>query len=185
MINLLPPHVKEQVSYSQYNRVIYYYIWLIVALVLIIGASFTVVWLYINNQIASVETKLSEAQAQVNSYKDLEARGKQLADRLVAIDKVQSDRNKFSSLLGEIANLTPKNVYISSISAGQENNQPIKILAFGTDYASAVSLRNSLATSKRFSNVDITDVGEATSSTNGQKSYKINIVVGLKPGATK
>lgn len=185
MINLLPPHVKEQVSYSQHNRTINYYIWLLVVLIAVIGASFIGVWLYLSSQVAAVDVKLSEKQEQINSYKDLETKAKDLADRLKAIDKAQSDRNKFSSLLTEIATLTPKNVYIFSINIGQDTTQPIKILAYGTDYTSAVSLRNSLATNKRFSNVDITDVNQGTDPYTNQASYKINLLVGLKQGAIK
>lgn len=185
MINLLPPHVKEQVSYSQHNRTINYYIWLMIILIVVIGVSFAGVWLYLNSQVAAVDAKLSEKQEQINSYKDLETKAKDLADRLKAIDKAQADRNKFSGLLSEIANLTPKNVYIFSINVGQDTTQPIKILAYGTDYTSAVSLRNSLATSKRFSNVDISDVNQGNDPYTSQPSYKINLMVGLKQGATK
>lgn len=185
MINLLPPTVKKQVYFSKLNRTVIGYIWLVGIVGLLIAASFSVTWLYFKNKINATQAQITEKESQRAHFGDIENKAKGLADRLAAIDKIQTDQNKFSNLLTEMANLTPKGVYIYTIAVGNDIKQPVSVLAYADSSTSAVSLQKSLATSPRFSDVTIKDVTQGNDPYSGAPDYRINLIVSLKSGATK
>lgn len=180
MINLLPPSMKTQLKYAKLNRQLIKYVWVVVIVIALILAMLGVTYFLIHREIGLTQAKLADQDQAIKVYGDIENNAKGLADRLKAISDVQKNQNHFSELFKEIASLTPSDVSIESLQIDSDKNTAT-LTALSDNYTSAAGLRNQLAKSTRFSNVDIVDFKQPE---NG-KGYEIRITIGLKKGAVK
>lgn len=178
MINLLPPQVKTQLKYSKLNRRLIHYVWILLITIGLVLAMFAVTYLLIRREIGITREKLMAQQQSIKVYGDIEKEAKGLADRLKAISDVQKNQNHFSEVMSEIATLTPSDVSILNLQIDSEKNTA-NLTAESSNYASAAGLRNLLAKSPRFANVDIDELKKPAD------LYEIKLTIGLKSGSTK
>lgn len=178
MINLLPPQIKTQLKYSKLNRQLIYYVWVLVALIGLIIVMFGITLFLIRREIGITKEKLAAQEQSIKAYGDIEKEAKDLADRLKAISNVQKNQNHFSEVMSEIATLTPADVSIINLQIDSEKNTA-NLTAESSNYASAAGLRNLLAKSQRFANVDIDELKKPAD------LYEIKLSIGLKSGSTK
>lgn len=178
MINLLPPQMKTQLKYSKINRQLIHYVWLLLITLGLIIAMFITSFLLIRREIGLTKDKLADQEQSIRVYGDIEKEAKGLADRLKAISDVQKNQNHFSEVFGEIAKLTPSDVTIINLQIDSEKNTA-SLTAESNNYTSAAGLRNLLAKSSRFSNVDIDELKKPSD------IYEIKLSLGLKAGSAK
>lgn len=180
MINLLPPPMKNQLKYAKINRHLIKYVWVAVIVLGLMLAMFGVTFFLIHREIGITQAKLADQEEAIKVYGNIEKEAESLADRLKAISDVQKNQNHFSELFKELASLTPSDVSIESLQIDSEKSTAT-LTAISNNYTSAAGLRNQLAKSTRFNNVDIVDFKQPE---NGQ-GYEIRITIGLKKGAAK
>jgi Tfp pilus assembly protein PilN len=180
VINLLPPSLKEQITYAKRNARLIGYLWLIIALATIVGGIFGGSLFLLNNKQAGALATLKERQTVIDSYTKLQADATALNVRLATIKVIQTSQARFSSLLSDLAAYTPKDVFITSINLTGDDKQPVRLSATATSYGSAVALREALAKSPRVSGADIADISNPADGV-----YKVNVIIAFNPGQSK
>jgi Tfp pilus assembly protein PilN len=180
VINLLPPEIKEQVTYSKRNVLIIRYLWLAGLLVAVNAVIFGGAIYYLTQRTAQAEKDLATKTATIAQYKSVETDAKTANDRLATLKALRSSQARFSVLLADFAKYTPQGVYINSITLTGDDKKPVRIVATATTYQQAAALRDALATSPRISAADIEDI--SAPATGG---YQTNITIGFKPGQSR
>lgn len=180
MINLLPPQVKEQLAFAKLNAVVMRYLKVVTALIIVLAVAFGGTYVYLSQRISGIDTELANKQAVVDSYKPTQKAAKVLNDRVAAIKSIQNAQPRFSKLLDDIAKFTLKGTSITSLALTGEDNKPLVISATAQSYSEAVSLRDALATSGRISGADIQSIADQ-----GDGTFKVDIVIGFKPGQAR
>lgn len=185
MINLLPPHLKDQKKYAQRNRQLLSVMAVSVWLMFSIASALVASWYVIYRNQQKAEQKLEEQAAQSKRFGSIEQDAKTLADRLGSIEKIQGSQTHFSRLLNEVAAMTPSGVYLSNLQVGSEANSTMKISAYAETEQAAASFKNALEKSSRFSSAALQNLDADKDPFTGKSTYRLNLVVGLKEGALK
>jgi len=125
-INLLPPELRKK---RKRSRVVVFELtqtFLILIIVFEI-ALFLSFFLFVNMKVAnkqqdlkSVRSELERLQAQVKDVKKLEDDAKKLENRLKIINDLMFSRMQWSKKLNELSNLIPENIWLTSLSLGQQ-----------------------------------------------------------------
>ncbi len=179
MINLLPPELKTQITYSHYNRTLLRLIATALAVMLLLAGSLAGGYYYLHLQTTHAREELRDKQAQVENYKELQAKTKVINARLASIRAIQKDQAKFSVLLNDLAQYMPQGTAITSITLTGDDKQPIRLTVKAVDYKVALSFRDSIARSKRISAADI----ESVKATN--PGYAVVVAFAFSPGDAK
>ncbi len=179
MINLLPPEIKKQISYSRYNRSLLGYFWLVLFLTAGLAGSLLGASYFLHEDIKRVEAELTVKHKQVASYKDLQQKAKAAGSRLAAINGIQKNQAKFSVLLADLAEYMPQGTAISNIVLTGDDKQPVRLTVNALDYKTALSFRDSIARSPRISAADIENIKRQ------QDNYSVVVVFAFKPGDAK
>lgn len=185
MIDLLPPHIKEQKHYGQLNRLLVHYIMAAAVTVLIISGIFASSWWLLRRNETETDSKLVTAQAQNAKYALAENEAKTLADRLGSIEEVQKQQTHFTNLLKEVSAVTPAGVYIYSLQVSAESGGSLRIAAFAESDQAAANFKNALERSNRFASAALQNIDDDKDPYTGRASKRLNITVGLKEGALK
>ncbi len=185
MIDLLPPHVKEQKHYGRLNRLLVRYIAAFAVTALIIAGIFSASWWLLRSNESETDAKLAAAQAQNTKYTTVEREAKTLADRLSSIEEVQKQQTHFTDLLKEVSAVTPSGVYIYSLQVSAEAGSSLRIAAFAESDQAAANFKNSLERSSRFASAALQSLDDDKDPYTGKASKRLNITVGLKEGALK
>jgi Tfp pilus assembly protein PilN len=175
MINLLPPAIKQEVSFSKRNAVILRYTIMAAAIVIITVAALFAGQLYVAQKIKDTQAQLDQKDLEVAKYHKLETDAKAVNNRLTSIQNLQKNQAKFSQLLSDIAAATPVGVAIQSISLTGDDKRPVNISAHATSYKTAVSFRDALVKSPRISAADIVQVS----------SDSVTLSIAFKAGQSK
>lgn len=180
MINLLPPELKTQIEYSRKNAQLVGLLALVITCLIIIMAAFSGTHLLLSQESKRISSELKDKEQEIKKFSALENESQQLSDRLKAAKTVISSQAKFSSLLSDLANVTPAGTYINSIAFTGDHTKPVRVTATAPSYLEAVSFRDSLARSARVAGADIEDVSNP-----GTGVYRINLNVTFKAGYTQ
>jgi Tfp pilus assembly protein PilN len=179
MINLLPPQIKEQITYSKRNAIIVHYLWLAAFTMIVLGGVFGGSYWYLQGRIASAEQAVAQKETSIAGFKGLESKVKTLNSRLSTIKAIQSQQAKFSQVLTDVAKAMPAGASLNNINLSGDASKPVTIDATADSYATAVALRDTLAASPRIAAADLQTVN-ATGS-----NYHVSIVLSFKPGQAK
>jgi Tfp pilus assembly protein PilN len=181
VINLLPPDLKEQIHYAKLNRVTLRYLWVLVAVVLVLGGIFGGTFYLMNQQAAGVAADVADKQKTIADLsRTFVPKAKDASDRLNAIKYVQGTQTRFSALIADIAKVVPQGVSIDSLTLTGDDKTPVTIAVTAQSYDAALALRNALITSPRIAGADL-----ETISATGTGTYQTNIVIAFKPGQAK
>ena len=185
MIDLLPPAVKEHKRYGQLNRRLLKYALLTLTTMAIIGVIFAISWLTLKKNEAVIDAELTDAKAKNAQYASIEQSAKGLADRLKSIEEVQKQQTHFTNLLKELAAVTPPGVYIYTMQVSSEANGSMQVAAFAQTEQAAASFQQAIENSSRFASAALQGVDDDKDPYTGKTSKRLNVVIGLKPGALK
>ena len=180
MINLLPPAVKSEGTYAKRNTMLIRYIWLLVVVILVVGAEFGATEVYLAHQRQSYAKTIATKQQAVAGYKNLQDQAAAANGRLKAFKVLVSQQARFSALLADLAAHTPKDVFINSISLTGNAAQAVQISGTANSYAAAASLRDALASSPRIQAAAINDISNPSAGV-----YNVNVTIAFAPGAFK
>ncbi len=185
MINLLPPAIKEEVSYSQRNATLLMYVKIAVATTMVLaGALFGGRW-YLDQQVKRTEESIANKQLQLDHRKDLESEAKSLNARLTSIKTIQKSQSKFSVLLADLAQYMPHGTAISSLTLTGDDKKPVRLVVDSTEYKTALSFRDSISKSARISAADIEDIKATNDALTNRTTYKVTMTFTFNPGKAK
>lgn len=184
MINLLPPEIKEQRRYSQYNRTLLNAIIGVTILIIVTAGAFYATWLILNKEEDRLTQDINQEGVKSKSYGQIEDQAKALADRLATIEKIQTNRTRYPALLEALAEATPPDAYVTSFAVDAAG-KTMTLTAYATTDQAAASFKNSLEASPRFSSAAIQVLEPATDPYSGKATNRVTFVVGLEPGALK
>lgn len=180
MINLLPPGIKANTGYAKRNSILLRYVWLLIITALVLGLEFGATEYYIAKQNHTYNQQIAAKQQAIDGYKQIQDQATVANTRLSAFKQLVGQQTNFSSLLTDLANHTPKGVFINSITLTGVTTQAVQISASANSYESAVSLRDALATSPRIKAASINDISNSAVGV-----YNIDVTIAFSAGAFK
>lgn len=181
MINLLPPDLKEQVSFAKRNRMALRYLRLLIVVVAALAGVFGGTFYLLAQQGQAVANDVADKQKTIASLnKTFTPKAKDASDRLNAIKYVQGTQTRFSAVVADIAKVVPQGVSIDSITLTGDDKTPVRVAVTAQSYSKALAFRNSLITSPRVAGADLENI---SSSSGG--AYQTSVVIAFKPGQAK
>lgn len=179
MINLLPPGLKEQIRYAQYNRIITGYLRLTIVVLLVIASIFMGTIFYVNHQTLQVSKAAAARQDTLVAYLPTQQKLQDASDRLSSIKTLEASQTRFSVLLANFAQYLPQGVSLEGITLTGDDKKPLSITVLGTTYDSVLAFRNAILLSPRIAGADIIGINH---NSNG---YEGSLVIAFKPGMAK
>jgi len=180
MINLLPPAIKVEISYSRRNAILAHYLRTLVLAVIVLATLFGGTEVYLSARVNAAEAEAEKRQAEAEAARGIENRAKALSERLSSAKAILASQSKFSALLDDMSKIMPAGTVLSGISLSGDEKRPLAISATAETYASALALRDTMSNSSRFQNVDIQSVAAV-----GPRLFRVELVAGFKPGQAK
>jgi Tfp pilus assembly protein PilN len=181
MINILPTHVKEQLSYSKHNVKLRRYVMLTLVMVLTLSGVLFLGYRYANNQTVDLQKNLVEQQKQRGAFKDTEAKVQSLQSNISLIEKLFTQQTKFSVLINDLAAVLPAGTYINNLTLTGDDKKPLKLLVTANNFATAGLVRNALLQSSRISTVDIQSISQK----DGSSEYVVDLIIAFKEGKAR
>ncbi|MCA9333018.1 hypothetical protein KDA00_04045 [Candidatus Saccharibacteria bacterium] len=179
MINLLPPEVREDITYARKNTLLLRWVFI---LFIVIVAIFVVVFagqIYIKQSQKSYESQISEVQNQLKVQKLEETKTKveSISGSIKLAVQVLSKQLLFSSILKQIGAAFPEGSVLTGLSINKLEGG-IDLTAAATDYDTATQVQVNLQdpTNKIFEKADIISIQcnkadtQATNPNTGQSS---------------
>lgn len=179
MINLLPPAIKSELRFARYNARLQHYLWLVVAVSLVLAVIFGGTIFYLNLAEHQAQNDLASSKLGIASFSTFEKTAKSTSDRLAAIKAIQASQTHFSLLLQDIAKVLPQNTSLDGITLTGDSTKPVQISILANSYDNALAFRNALATSPRIAGVDLVSIAKV------DKGYAAAFVLAFKPGAAR
>lgn len=181
MINILPPELRSQINYSKRNTQLLKYLFngLIVLMVLggLLGGSF---W-YANRQINHYQQTLAARQSERGGYQEIEAKVATLQSSLSLIDKLLTEKTRYSALLADLAATLPPSAYIIHLSLSGDEKDPLEMQVNVDSFNRAAELKNGLIQSRRIKSADI----QSISRDDEGSGYNVVIVAAFEPGQAR
>jgi Tfp pilus assembly protein PilN len=184
VINLMPPVLKEEISYGKMNRVAMAYLRVAVLVVVVLTGLFAGTYYLIQKQIGQISTDVASKESELaQDKKTILPPAQDASERLNAINYVQTSQTRFSALISDLTKLMPVGVKLQGISLTGSDKTPVTITVLAGSYDSVLATRDSLATSPRLAAVDIVSITSASSTTT--TAWNGTLVLAFKPGQAK
>lgn len=178
MINILPPELKQQITYSRRNVVARRYVGILTVIILITGSVLAAVHWYADQQIAAYETTLQERNEKMSRFENLETSVDTLNTQIETIEKIMQQRPRFSVLLTDLSQVLPRGSYLNGISLSEETDQPLQLTITAPSRNQAVTVRQALLQSPRIESADIQSITGKPDS----EEINVNIVIAFQTG---
>lgn len=178
MINILPPDLKQQITYSRRNVVARRYVFVLLFIILVTGSILTATHWYADQQIAAYETALEERKEEISQFENLETSVDTLNTQIETIETVLKQRPQFSVLLSDLAQVLPQGSYLNGISLSEETDQPLQLTITAPSRDQAVSVRQALLQSPRIGSADIQSITSKPES----NEINVNIIIAFETG---
>ncbi|MCC7543451.1 PilN domain-containing protein [bacterium] len=183
MIDLLPPTIKTHKHYASLNRRLVRLIQVALSLVILVVGIFGASWYFLDKATVTANSDLQAAKEKSAVYQSIEKDAKALADRLTSIEAVQNQQAHYTKLLQEVSNTLPAGVYIYSLQVNSANPPTMQITAYAQTSEAVAAFKRALEASPRFGAAALSGVDQDRDPYTGQPTNRINLQVGLKPGA--
>jgi Tfp pilus assembly protein PilN len=177
MINLLPPHQKEQLLYSKKNSKSIR--WLVASAIVLVGVIVVLIggYIYLSNIANSYSSQIetTEQQLQAQSIEETQKEIAELSNRLDLTVKVLSQQILFSELLKQIGSVMPRGTVLTSLSIN-ELEGGIDLSAAAINYPTATQVQINLEdpANKIFDKADIVNINFVERE---ETEYNYNVVL--------
>lgn len=178
MINLLPPDIKEEITYSKYNAIVVRYLVIVLGVAALLAGALIGAQFYLGQKTSASTNRLIDTQSKMSQYSSVQKQAKELNARITSIQTIQNSQTRFSELLSNLAAATPQGVALTGIALTNDKTKPVRVQAQAVDYRSALAFRDSIVNSPAFTAAD------AESITQGDP-YSISLTFTFNPKATK
>lgn len=184
MINLLPPGLKEQRRYGEYNRIALRYVLSIFIVLALVAASFMGAWIWLDRQETELTKEIESRAVDAKQFGTIERDAKALADRLGSIEKIQNEKTRYPALLEELGNVTPPNAYIFNFSV-DSTGKTMNLTVYAENDQAVASFKNALEASPRFRSVALGGYTQERDPYDGSPTNRVVMTVSLEDGALK
>jgi Tfp pilus assembly protein PilN len=185
MINLLPPDLKEQITYAKFNKIVVHYVRLTVVIAIVLAAIMVGSFYYLNLEVAAAQSNVTAKQQTIAQYKStILPKATDASNRLNAIAYVQETQTHFSKLISDLSLVIPQGVALNTMSLTGNAAAPVQISVDSQTYDEVLALKNALLTSPRVQAVDITSIIQLYPAQYGYNFQSI-LVIAFKPGEAK
>lgn len=168
MINLLPPEVKQSITYGRRNAVLVKWIIAIVIVITGIAAMNIFGWLYINQNVHNQQKLVSLTQNRISSQ-NLEAAKNQLqdlSDKVKTIVQILNKQLLFSKMLTTIGSILPDGSVLSNINLSTTDSAlDLSVSAVSRDAATQAFVNISDPANNFFDKADLVSITCETPST--------------------
>ncbi len=179
MINLLPPNVKQNITYARHNTKLLR--WSFVLLFGIVGTAVIVLFglFYINQSTKSYAAQVEKTQDELNAQKlpETQKQVEDISSNLKLVVQVLSREILFSKLIKQIGAAIPANASLTSLSIAKVSGG-IDLTAIASDYNTATQVQINLQdpANKIFDKADIVNIS-CTSSATADPRYPCNVSI--------
>ncbi len=181
MINILPPELKEQISFAKRNNRLLRLLIIGLMVAILLGALMIGSLWYVNRQITNLDQVLASRQQAANAYQDTETKVQALESNLNILQKLLIQKTHYSALLSDLASTLPSGAYINHLVLTGDDTQPMEILLTAKSFNQAAQIRNALSQSSRIKSADIQSITKNQDS----KGYNVVIIVAFQPGEAR
>lgn len=181
MINILPPEIKQQLSYARRNTKLLRQLLVSFAVATLLAGLMWLSFWYVNKQTLDYQAALGHRQADREAYKDVELKVQTMQSNLGLIEKLLNEKTKYSALLDDLAATLPSGSYINHLSLTGNEKEPLELLITVDSFNKAAELRNSLIASARIKSADIQSVTEDKKT----GSFNVVIIAAFEPGQAR
>ncbi len=145
MINLLPPSIKESMSYARKNSLLLK--WVIALLVSVVGV-FVIIFfgqVYISQATERLEQEIaqSEQNLQEQNIEEVESRVQDISNSLNLVVDILSEQILFSSLIQSVGSVIPEGAVLTGLTINEAGGG-IDLSANATDYDTATQVQVNL-----------------------------------------
>lgn len=182
MINLLPPDVKESITYARRNTYLMHWSVTLAVGLFVVASIALAGHLYISQAIKTNSQQLADAQAQLKLQKveDTQKRVEEISNSLKLVVQVLNKEVLFSKLLRQIGSVMPQNTVLTNLSINKLQGG-IDLQAGAVDYNSATQVQVNLSdpSNKIFSKADLVNIqcNSTTSDTATSTKYPCSVTV--------
>lgn len=179
MINLLPPDIKQNVSFARRNTILVK--WASVLMLAILGVVIisTAGFIYLRQTTNTQEIQLKQAQNELKAKKleETQKHVQELSNSLKLVTQVLSREILFSKLITQIGSTMPANTSLSSLNIDKVEGG-IDLTAVSTDYNSATQIQVNLADpeNKIFDKADLVSVN-CNSGSSVDPKYPCTVII--------
>ncbi len=154
-INLLPPQEKESLRMIKTNRLLFSYGLAGFFLLLVFCSLLVSTLIFLNIQVKGMEkmTLNEEKNSSTVALKNMEADIVSTNKKLAVIDKVQSEKKIFSTILEDLASLAPDGVQFYNLSYDGATSRAT-LDGHALDRQNFISFKDALANDPRFGEID-------------------------------
>ena len=162
-INLLPAGFREELDYSKKNKQLLYYLYTLVALCLLLVASFILSDVFLKRSNSFFLNEIEASKRDISSYQSTLDDAKDLKARVNDLGKIKAGYMYWSKFDQVLLTLCPPGVYISSIETVSGN---AKIVGYGKTKNDVALFQTLLAGYPGFSLVNLEGIKEVNDSEN-------------------
>lgn len=161
MINLLPPDVKENISYARRNTKLRKWAVAILMSILLIGGVVSAGYLYMQSSIKTYQAKINEGNQILKSenLENTQAEVQDLTNSLKLVVQVLQREILFSKLLGKVGRTLPSGSVLTNLSINKIQGG-LDLQAAAVDYQTATQVHTNLQdpNNKIFEKADIISI---------------------------
>lgn len=181
MINILPPELKQQMTFSHYNvRLVRYLVLILIFDVLLLAATFGS-FRAADYQLKAQGQVVAARDQDLNRFRQVETDVRELQSSLNLIEKLFNEKTQFSALLSDLAAVMPPGSYINSIVLTGDDKTPLKVLISTNSITAAGVVRNGLLKSPRIKSADIQNIAK----TQDSDLFTVDISIAFQEGQAR
>lgn len=151
-INLLPPNIKKVKEYQKILSFISYFFACIFLILIFFTVIVYIADMSIITDINKNSKEITSQEATLKSLEDISEKVIVINSKLDKISQVDTNRVIWSNVLKDLANDTPKNLQIASLSLDKESSK-IQLTGSAATRRDIASFKEKLEASKYFKNV--------------------------------
>jgi hypothetical protein len=175
MINLLPPEHRTQLRAAQANTLLLRYNIALVAAVIFLALALGFVYLYLSSSKANAERTITENQAKVGTYAQVENEAQSFRTSLTTAKQVLDKEVTYSKTVLAIAQLMPKGTVLQDLNLDVATfGTPTTLVFQAKDYDTALAIKDTFQASPLLSNVHLQSISQATG-----EGYPFTVTLGL------
>jgi Tfp pilus assembly protein PilN len=185
-LNLLPPEIKEEISYSKKNAKIYTALIEFLGGFLILAIFIGTVWFVSFSTKRVLVFSKAVAEKQAAAWGDAEKDAKDFSDRLLLVERINKDKINWKIFFEEISKSTPSNVKLTSYDVITSNKSRVNFSGFASSSTDVSRFRELISKSGIFEFVDIESMSSATDPADStRRGLTFKVTAGLKLSEVK
>lgn len=177
MINVLPPSEKRELTASRTNSLLLRYTFLMAAFVVLVTLEMIGVYFILEGSKLSYQRTIDENQRAVSSQSAVESQATEFKTNLATAKTILDRQVHYTSIIKTISDLVPAGVIIDTLTVDPATfDTPTTLDIQVKSYNDAITFKNKLDKSGKFTNVSFKNITLKSSS---NEAYKYTATLNL------